>query len=71
MRHRTLYVAFRNADSTLQPGKYLFHNRNSPGVVALSEVDEQPKAIVLLSDDTAILFQLVADADVRRTSCWS
>src|SRR4051794_4034652 len=62
MQHRTLYVAFRNADQLFSLARYLFDSRNSPGVVALSEVDEQPKAIGLLSDDTAILFQLVLDA---------
>jgi hypothetical protein len=32
-----------------------------------SEVDEQPKAIALLSDNTAILFQLVVDTETRYT----
>jgi hypothetical protein len=63
VRHRALYLAFRNADQPFSRGKHLYHSRKSLGVVALSEIDEQPKAGVLLSGDTAVLFQLIVDAD--------
>ena len=56
VRHRALHVAFRNADQPFGLGKHLYHSRKGLGVVALSEIDEQPKTVVLLSGDTAVLF---------------
>jgi hypothetical protein len=49
--------------STLQPGKHVFDGRDSPGLIALGQVDQQPKAIAFLSDNPAVPFQLVIDAD--------
>jgi hypothetical protein len=36
--------------STLHPGEHVFDGRDSPGLIALGQVDQQPKAVALLSE---------------------
>jgi hypothetical protein len=53
----------RECRSALQLGKHVFDGRDSPGRVALAEIDQQLKAVVILSDDPAVVLQIVIDAD--------
>src|SRR6266404_7778485 len=58
-----LTTFLQNCRSSLKPGEHIFDGRDSAGLVALGQVDQQPKAVALFSDDPAVLFQLVIDAD--------
>jgi len=51
--------------STLSPstGKHVFDGRDGTGLIALGQVNHQPKAVALPSDHPALLCQLVIDAD--------
>jgi NADPH:quinone reductase-like Zn-dependent oxidoreductase len=58
---RALFL--QNCRSTLQSGEQVFDGRDSAGLAAFGQVYQQPKAVALLSDDPAVLLQLVIDAE--------
>jgi hypothetical protein len=67
LAHTTLGPSCRlplqKSRSAPQPGQHVFDSRDRASLVAFGQVDKQPNPLALLSDNPAVLFQLIIDAD--------